>query len=58
MYEPGAELAGTDRFRVRRRLGAGGFGVVYEVHDQDRDAVIALKALHRVDDPPWVLTVT
>ena len=51
MYEPGMEFTGTDRFRIRRRLGAGGFGVVYEVHDQDRDAVIALKALHRVDDP-------
>ena len=50
MYEPGAEFVGTDRFRIRRRLGAGGFGVVYEVHDQDRDTLIALKALHRVDD--------
>ncbi len=50
MGQAASEFSGTDRFHVRRRLGAGSFGVVYEVHDRDHDAVIALKALHRVDD--------
>jgi serine/threonine-protein kinase len=38
---------GTARFRVMRRLGAGGMGVVYEVHDRVRDEVVALKTLLR-----------
>ena len=36
---------GTERFTVVRRLGAGGMGVVYEVHDRIRDQVVALKTL-------------
>ena len=36
---------GTERFTVVRRLGAGGMGVVYEVHDRIRDEVVALKTL-------------
>src|SRR6185436_19936701 len=38
---------GTGRFRVLRRLGAGGMGVVYEVHDRVRDEVVALKTMRR-----------
>jgi serine/threonine protein kinase len=38
---------GTERFRVVRRLGSGGMGVVYEVHDRLRDDVVALKTLLR-----------
>lgn len=41
------DFAGTDRFTVIRRLGAGGMGVVYEVHDQARHEVVALKTLRR-----------
>ena len=37
------------RFVVQRRLGAGNFGVVYEVHDQQRDLRVALKRLRRLD---------
>jgi hypothetical protein len=39
------DFTGTERFRVIRRIGAGGMGVVYEAHDRERDAVVALKTL-------------
>ena len=32
--------------RIRRRLGQGGFGIVYEVLDRERGAPVALKLLH------------
>ena len=47
-FRAGTEFRGTERFTVRRQLGAGGMGVVYEVYDQVRDEVVALKTLRRV----------
>jgi len=38
-------FSGTDRFVVQRRLGAGSFGVVYEVLDRERNTNVALKTL-------------
>ncbi len=47
--EPAAGAILGDRFELRRRLGAGGFGVVYEAWDRARNAVVALKLMRRRD---------
>jgi serine/threonine protein kinase len=41
---------GTGRFAVRRRLGAGAFGVVYEAFDRERGSPVALKTLRRAGE--------
>lgn len=38
-----------DRFIPRRRLGAGGFGTVYEAYDAEQQIVLALKVLTQND---------
>ncbi len=43
------DFAGTERFEIRRRLGAGGMGVVYEAYDKEREARVALKTILRLD---------
>ncbi|MDQ3300294.1 MAG: serine/threonine-protein kinase, partial [Myxococcota bacterium] len=38
-------FAGTERFEVRRRLGAGAMGIVYEAFDRTREMAVALKVM-------------
>ncbi|MCA9665909.1 MAG: AAA family ATPase [Myxococcales bacterium] len=39
----------ADRYEVRRKLGAGGFGEVYEAYDRKRDERVAVKVLSSSD---------
>ncbi len=39
------EFCANKRFTIRRRLGAGGMGVVYEAIDHERDEPVALKTI-------------
>jgi serine/threonine protein kinase len=42
-------FSGTSRFQIRRCLGSGGFGTVYEAFDCKRNAVVALKVLREAN---------
>jgi predicted Ser/Thr protein kinase len=48
VFSPGQTLLGG-RLRVLRRIGEGGMGIVYEVHDEQRRGTVALKTLNRLD---------
>jgi serine/threonine protein kinase len=39
----------NSRFELRRELGRGGMGAVYEAFDLERNELVALKMLHRCD---------
>jgi hypothetical protein len=41
------DFQGTARFKILRRIGAGGMGVVYEAFDNERSCRVALKTLRR-----------
>ena len=43
------QFRGTERFRVIRVLGVGGFGTVYECYDTERRESVALKVLRRCE---------
>src|SRR3989441_6160689 len=49
MSEASSDFLGNERFKIRRRLGSGGMGVVYEAHDRETDKVLALKTLTRAE---------
>jgi serine/threonine protein kinase len=44
-----ATFTGTERYRVIRKLGEGGMGIVYEVQDNRRGERVALKTLRNPD---------
>ncbi|MBI4853013.1 MAG: protein kinase [Acidobacteria bacterium] len=43
------KFVGTSRFLIQKRLGQGGFGVVYQVYDREQNSIVALKTLHDAD---------
>ncbi len=47
--EPVEDFAGTARFEIVRRIGAGGIGLVYEAIDREYGSRVALKTLQRLD---------
>ena len=50
-FEAAEEIfRGTGRFELRRRLGAGAFGVVYEAFDRERGTAVALKTLRHASE--------
>jgi tetratricopeptide (TPR) repeat protein len=46
---PLTAFSGTARFELIRRLGEGGFGIVYEAFDRKRSARVALKVLREAE---------
>ena len=45
-------FVGTDRFELIKRLGEGGFGIVYEAFDRKRSIRVALKLLRQAEGRP------
>jgi hypothetical protein len=46
---PAAAFPGTARFEIRRVIGEGGMGIVYEAFDHDRQMLVALKTQRWVE---------
>ena len=51
LTEARGAFAGSRRFELIRKLGAGGMGIVYEAHDRVRNARVALKTLLSLEGP-------
>ncbi len=46
---PEQHFTGSGRFELRRVLGEGSMGIVYEAFDHERNMVVALKTVRRLD---------
>lgn len=40
------KFVGINRFLIQKRLGEGGFGLVFQAYDIEQDEIVALKILH------------
>jgi eukaryotic-like serine/threonine-protein kinase len=49
LEEPSRQTKLADRFLLKRRLGVGSFGIVYEAFDLRTHATVALKQLTQLD---------
>ncbi len=47
------QFVGTKRFELRRKIGSGAFGDVWEARDRQHGSIVALKAL-RSSHPDWI----
>ena len=45
---PTNDFVASNRFEIRRQIGIGGMGVVYEAFDRQRNEVVALKTIRQI----------
>jgi eukaryotic-like serine/threonine-protein kinase len=46
---PTNDFVASSRFEIRRQIGIGGMGVVYEALDRERNELVALKTIRQIN---------